>query len=229
MKQKAKEGFAHSIYCITILLHTRKRRQQQQQQIAYRKKKWRCFFERGWEDAMLAREARKESKNEKRREADMNLVIVYVFVVIDHFMMSTVVSLVLSNPLLYVRQDKTIDRVNSVNQSSPWTQAHHPTFAPRAPSVPHALQTQNPAAPQKRARSCSQDRTHPSLAPVSKADRSEPVTQQNTLLPCTSPVAVDDRGHSYAVPVLFISGDLGWEVACGGRGWRGDAPDQNLF
>ena len=132
-------------------------------------------------------------------------------------------------PVLYVRQDKTIDRVNSVNQSSPWTQAHHPTFAPRAPSVPHALQTQNPAAPQKRARSCSQDRTHPSLAPVSKADRSEPVTQQNTLLPCTSPVAVDDHGHSYAVPVLFVSGDLRWEVACGGRGWRGDAPDQNLF
>ena len=218
MKQKAKEGFAHSIYCITILLHRRKRSQQQQQQIAYRKKKWRCFFERGCEDAMLAREARKESKERKKKGSGYESSnSIYVCVVIDHFMMSTVVSLVLSNPLLYVRQDKTIDRVNSVNQSSPWAQAHHPTFAPRAPSVPHALQTQNPAAPQKRARSCSQDRTHPSLAPVSKADRSEPVTQQNTLLPCTSPVAVDDHGHSYAVPVLSVKRDLRWEGVEGGR------------
>lgn len=139
----------------------------------------------------------------------MNLIVVYVCVVIDHFMVSTVTAVSqYCLPVLYVRQDKTSQSTESspvVNLSSLWAQAHHPTFAPRAPSVPHALQTQNPAAPQKRARSCSQDRTRPSLAPVSKADRSESAMRQNRLLHRTSPVAVDDREHSYAEPVYYPS------------------------
>lgn len=166
---------------------------------------------------MHTREAGQKARTKKKGrvgEADMSLVIVYSCMVIDHFMMSTVVS-VLCVPVLvlYVRRDKTISRqdkvnrqsqVRHVNLSSPWAQAHHPTFVPPALSAPHAPQTQNSAAPQKRARSCSQDRSRPSLAPVSEVDRSESVTPQNTLLPYTSPVAVGDRGHSYAEPVCII-------------------------
>jgi hypothetical protein len=126
---------------------------------------------------------------------------------------------VLSTRTVRVRQDKTGQSTESspvLNLSSPWAQEHHPAFAPRAPSVPHALQTQNPAAPQKRARSCSQDRTRPSLAPVSKADRSESAMRQNRLLHRTSPVAVDDREHSYAEPVYYPSR----EVVCQRGGGR---------
>ena len=181
-------------------------------------------------EATLARHARKQERKKRGKQIlyeSSNSICVCV--VIDHFMMNTVVSwYCLPHTVRETRQDQSIDRVKSVNLSSPCAQAHHPTFAPRALSVPRALQTQNSTVPQKRARSCSQDRTHPSLAPVSKADRSEPATRQNRLLPCTSPVAVDGRGRSYAEPVFSVKGHLRYQVVWGGLREE-DVPDQNLF
>jgi hypothetical protein len=129
--------------------------------------------------------------------------------------MSTLVSEYCTRTVRETRRDKTSPVNRLVILSSPSARAHHPTFAPPALSVPHALQTQNLAAPQKRERSCSQDRTRPSLAPVSKADRSESATQQNRPLPCTSPVAVGDREHSYAEPMCNSLRETG--MRCGGK------------
>ncbi len=100
---------------------------------------------------------------------------------------------------------QSVDRVKSspFNLSSPSApQAHLPASVPRVLSVPDVHQTQNQSAPQKRARSCSQDKTRPSPALVSKAGLSESAMLQSTLLPCTSQGAVDDRAHSFAEPVL---------------------------
>ena len=75
------------------------------------------FSRRDCENAVQCIQDTPESKNEKEG-ADMNLVVVYVCVVIDHFMVSTVTAVSqYCLPVLYVRQDESIDRVKSCRQS----------------------------------------------------------------------------------------------------------------